>query len=100
MILQNDTRIAKGPPLFKRYQRGAMTAQDAANPMFGTGAPASGEGEGAGGTDAAPPGAAEDSGVAIAFAGAGFLFAKSATVNPIARSIGNRTVPLLLSIQA
>lgn len=43
MILQNDTRIAKGPPLFKRYQRGTMTAQDPANPMFGTGAPPSGD---------------------------------------------------------
>lgn len=41
MILQNDTRIAKGSPLFKKYQRGALTAQDPANPMFGTGAPAS-----------------------------------------------------------
>jgi hypothetical protein len=41
MILQNDTRIAKGPPLFKKYQRGALTAQDPANPMFGTGAPPS-----------------------------------------------------------
>lgn len=43
MILQNDSRIEKGPPLFKRYQRGALTAQDPANPMFGTGAPASGD---------------------------------------------------------
>jgi hypothetical protein len=41
MILENDTRIAKGGPLFKRYQRGAMTAQDPANQQFGTGAPAS-----------------------------------------------------------
>jgi hypothetical protein len=41
MILQNDTRIAKGQPLFKKYQRGALTAQDPANPMFGTGAPPS-----------------------------------------------------------
>jgi hypothetical protein len=41
MILQNDTRIAKGSPLFKKYQRGALTAQDPANPRFGTGAPAS-----------------------------------------------------------
>jgi hypothetical protein len=41
MILQNDTRIAKGGPLFKRYQRGALTAQDPANAQFGTGAPPS-----------------------------------------------------------
>jgi hypothetical protein len=27
MILQNDTRLAKGPPLFKKYQRGALSAQ-------------------------------------------------------------------------
>src|SRR5207244_589423 len=59
-----------------------------------------GEADGAGDAAAAPPGAAEDSGTAIAFAGAGFLFARSATVNSIARSMGNRTVPLFLSIQA
>jgi len=41
MILQNDQRIAKSPPLFKRYQRGALTAQDSANPQWGTGAPQS-----------------------------------------------------------
>ena len=47
-----------------------------------------------------PPGAAEDSGAAIAYADAGFLFARSVIVNSIARSIGNRTVPLILSIHA
>src|SRR6202011_1455870 len=59
-----------------------------------------GEDDGAGDAVAAPPGAAEDSGAAIAYAGAGFLLARSATVNSIARSIGNRTVPLVLSTQA
>ena len=58
-----------------------------------------GEADGAGDAAAAPGGAAEDSGTAIAYAGAGFLFARSATVNSIARSMGNRTVPLFLSIQ-
>ncbi|HZV76926.1 MAG TPA: hypothetical protein VFF63_04085 [Candidatus Babeliales bacterium] len=41
MILQNDQGIAKSAPLFKKYQRGALTAQDAANPRWGTGAPQS-----------------------------------------------------------
>lgn len=41
MILQNDQSIAKSPPLFKKYQRGAMTAQDSPNGPWGTGAPAS-----------------------------------------------------------
>lgn len=40
MILQNDATIAKSPPLFKRYQRGTLTAQDTPNSMWGTGAPA------------------------------------------------------------
>ncbi len=31
MILQNDTTIAKSPPLFKRYQRGALTSVDVAS---------------------------------------------------------------------
>lgn len=31
MILQNDGTIAKSPPLFKKYQRGALTAQDVAS---------------------------------------------------------------------
>jgi hypothetical protein len=61
---------------------------------------ACGEADGAGVAVAAPPGAAEDSGAVIAYAGAGFLFARSPTVNSIARSIGNRTVPLFLSTQA
>jgi hypothetical protein len=39
MILQNDQMIAKSPPLFKRYQRGALTAQDVANSDFSNGAP-------------------------------------------------------------
>jgi hypothetical protein len=43
MILQNDQKIAKSPPLFKRYERGALTALDSANPRFGTGAPQSGD---------------------------------------------------------
>jgi hypothetical protein len=38
MILQNDQTIQKGPPLFKRYQRGAFAAQDTADPN-GAGAP-------------------------------------------------------------
>src|SRR5713101_5125540 len=59
-----------------------------------------GKGDGAGEAAAAPPAAAEDSGRVIAYAGAGFLFARSATVNSIARSIGNRTVPLFLSTHA
>jgi hypothetical protein len=54
---------------------------------------------GAGDAAATPPSAAAVSGVAIGPAGAGFLFASSAVVNSIARSIGNRTVPLFLSIQ-
>ncbi len=32
MILENDQKIAKSPPLFKKYQRGTLTAQDAAIP--------------------------------------------------------------------
>ena len=59
-----------------------------------------GEGDGAGVAAAAPPGAAEDSGTTIAYAVAGFLLARSATVNSIARLMGNRTVPLFLSIHA
>jgi hypothetical protein len=43
MILENDQKIAKSPPLFKRYQRGAFTSQDVANAQFGTGAPATGD---------------------------------------------------------
>jgi hypothetical protein len=39
MILQNDATIAKSPPLFKRYERGILTAQDTPNSMWGTGAP-------------------------------------------------------------
>lgn len=31
MILQNDGTIAKSPPLFKKYQLGALTAQDVAS---------------------------------------------------------------------
>ncbi len=30
MILQNDSKIAKSPPLFKKYQRGTLTAGDSA----------------------------------------------------------------------
>jgi hypothetical protein len=43
MILQNDQTISKSPPLFKRYERAALTAQDTANAPFGTGAPAAGD---------------------------------------------------------
>ena len=39
MILQNDQKIAKSPPIFKRYQRGAMTALDTADPQYGSAAP-------------------------------------------------------------
>ncbi|HEX4014207.1 MAG TPA: hypothetical protein VHX17_10025 [Candidatus Cybelea sp.] len=39
LILQNDTKIAKSPPLFKRYQRGTLTAQDPAAGDFSNGAP-------------------------------------------------------------
>ncbi len=38
MILQNDQKIAKSPPLFKKYQRGALTALDSADPN-GVGSP-------------------------------------------------------------
>ncbi len=38
MILQNDAKIAKSPPLFKKYMRGAMTALDTADPN-GNGTP-------------------------------------------------------------
>jgi hypothetical protein len=41
MILQNDSGIAKSPPLFKKYQRGALTALDPAGQNFGNGAPPS-----------------------------------------------------------
>jgi hypothetical protein len=40
MILQNDQTIAKSPPLFKKYQRGAFAAQDVAS---ATGAQPSGD---------------------------------------------------------
>jgi len=39
MILQNDQSIAKSPPLFKRYQRGALSALGTADPN-GNGGPA------------------------------------------------------------
>ena len=39
MILQNDQSIAKSPPLFKKYQRGSLTALGTAYPN-GNGAPA------------------------------------------------------------
>jgi hypothetical protein len=39
MILQNDQSIAKSPPLFKKYQRGALTSIGTAYPN-GNGAPA------------------------------------------------------------
>jgi len=35
MILQNDQKIAKSPPLFKRYQRGTMTAIENASATNG-----------------------------------------------------------------
>jgi hypothetical protein len=38
MILQNDQTIAKSPPLFERYARGALTAGDKADPN-GEGSP-------------------------------------------------------------
>jgi len=40
MILQNDQTIAKSPPLFKRYARGAFNAQDKGAGNFSNGAPA------------------------------------------------------------
>jgi hypothetical protein len=43
LILQNDQKIAKSPPLFNKYLRAALAAQDASNPRFGTGAPATGD---------------------------------------------------------
>ena len=43
MILENDQKIAKSPPLFKKYARGTITAQDPSNPRFGTGAPPAGD---------------------------------------------------------
>jgi len=39
MILQNDQTIGKSPPLFKKYQRGTLAAQDSPNTQWGTGAP-------------------------------------------------------------
>lgn len=39
MILQNDQTIAKSPPLFKRYARGAFASQDSASGNFSNGAP-------------------------------------------------------------
>jgi hypothetical protein len=38
MILQNDQTISKSPPLFKKYERGALTALDSADPN-GNGTP-------------------------------------------------------------
>ena len=57
---------------------------------------------GAGEADAAGAAlaAGEGSGVAMGPATIGFLDARSTTASSIARSIGTRTVPLLLSIQA
>jgi len=43
MILQNDQKIAKSPPLFKRYQRGTLTALDSTNPQYGSAAPQNGD---------------------------------------------------------
>ena len=43
MILQNDQKIGKSPPLFKRYQRGTLTALDSANPQYGSAAPQNGD---------------------------------------------------------
>ncbi len=58
-------------------------------------------GGGAAGAGLAPaPAVACVSGVAIGPAGAGFCFARSATVNSMARSIGMRATPLFLSTQA
>jgi hypothetical protein len=42
MILQNDSTIGKSPPLFKKYQRGAITALGTAYPN-GNGAPQGGD---------------------------------------------------------
>jgi hypothetical protein len=39
MILQNDQKIAKSPPLFKKYQRGTLSAQDPAAGEYSNGAP-------------------------------------------------------------
>ncbi len=39
MILQNDERIAQSPPLFKRYQRGTLSALDPAAAQYSNGAP-------------------------------------------------------------
>ena len=61
---------------------------------------AAGEADGVGAAAGAALAAAEGSGVAIGPAGIGFFDASSATVNSMARSIGTRTVPLFLSIQA
>jgi hypothetical protein len=38
LILQNDAKIAKSPPLFKRYQRGTLTGDTAAQ-QYSNGAP-------------------------------------------------------------
>ncbi|MGA8099870.1 MAG: hypothetical protein WB810_14535 [Candidatus Cybelea sp.] len=43
MILENDQKISKSPPLFKKYERGAFASQDKAISQFGTGAPATGD---------------------------------------------------------
>ena len=39
MILENDKTIAKSPPLFNRYARGAFSAQDKGAENFSNGAP-------------------------------------------------------------
>src|SRR5437660_8955541 len=61
---------------------------------------ACGETDGAGDAEATPPGAADDSGAAIAYADAGFLFARTATDNSIAQAIGNPTGPLFSTTPA
>lgn len=39
LILENDKTIAKSPPLFNRYARGAFSAQDKGSGNFSSGAP-------------------------------------------------------------
>lgn len=43
MILENDQKIDKAPPIFKRYQRGTLTALDPAMNPNGSSAPSAGD---------------------------------------------------------
>ncbi len=80
-------------------EAGACAAGDAAGDAPLDGGEPAGAGEARAGLAPAPAVACVSGGVAIGPAGAGFCFAKSVTVNSMARSIGTRATPLFLSIQ-